>query len=63
LHDAANTLASMLDEGASKIDGGAKPDGALVASIVHEHNSAYEAAMADVLGYMKTNCEPQTTAP
>jgi hypothetical protein len=63
LHDAANVLASMLDEGASKIDGGAKPDGALVASIVREHNNEYEAAMAQLLGYMKTNCEPHTTAP
>jgi hypothetical protein len=63
LHDDANVLASMLDEGASKLDGGASPNASLVSSIVNEHQAAYRTALGDFIRYSVTHCMSSTSAP
>jgi hypothetical protein len=63
LHDDGNLLASMLDEGASRLDGGAAPNAALVSSIMQEHQAAYRTALGDFVRYAIVHCESTSTAP
>jgi hypothetical protein len=63
LHDDANVLASMLDEGAGKIDGGAAANASLVSSIMQEHQAAYRTALGDFIRYTIVHCVSSTTAP
>jgi hypothetical protein len=60
LHDDGNVLASMLDEGASKLDSGAPANASLVSSIMSEHRAAYRTALGDFVRYAIVHCAPKT---